>query len=86
MSEEQGIYETPGIEEYPAVLRENVLIEQELLEFLGIKQPALDRLRNNRAFPFVPITSRDRVYVVADVLKWITDNQVRKSIGKKPSA
>jgi predicted DNA-binding transcriptional regulator AlpA len=55
-----------------------VLSEVELLEKLNIEQPALDRLRREKDFPYIRLNSKCRVYLAAEVLDWL--NQYKKML------
>jgi hypothetical protein len=55
----------------PDVLAD-ILTEQELLDLLGIKKTALDDLRYKQGLPFCRLTSTVRIYLVRDVLDFIT--------------
>ncbi len=52
-----------------------VLTENQLLKVLGIPRASLDRLRNEKGFPYVRVTQRGRVYLVPDVLEWLVANR-----------
>ena len=48
-----------------------VLSEGDVLEVFGMKKTQLDRLRNERGFPFVKLTHSNRVYLLPDVTEWL---------------
>ena len=55
---------------------DDVLTEKELTEFLGIKKSALDALRQKHKFPFCKISNVNRVYLVRDVLDFISSRRI----------
>ena len=55
---------------------DDVLTEKELIEFLGIKKSALDDLRQKHKFPFCKISNVNRVYLVRDVLDFISSRRI----------
>jgi len=54
---------------------DDILTEQELLDLLGIRKSALDRLRHEQQLPFCKITNTNRVYLVRDVLEFIENRR-----------
>jgi hypothetical protein len=52
-----------------------ILPEVDLLEALNIEKPTLDALRTEKGFPFVRLTSKERVYVVEDVVAWLKEHR-----------
>ena len=55
---------------------DEILIEKELLELLGIKKSALDDLRYRHRLPFCKISSTNRIYLVKDVLNFIASQRI----------
>jgi hypothetical protein len=58
---------------------EEVITEQELLEFLGLKKVSLGHLRREKGFPYVAVTQTSRVYLLPDVLEWLYRNRRNKA-------
>ena len=58
---------------------EEVLSEADVL---GVKKSQLDRLRNERGFPFVKLTHSNRVYLLPDVSEWLCRH--RRTISETP--
>ena len=57
-----------------------IMTEQEVLDLTGLNKGALANLRNNKKLPFCPITSRVRIYMVTDIVDYIS---VRRRIVNK---
>ena len=55
---------------------DDILIEKELLELLGIKKSALADLRYRHRLPFCKISSTNRIYLVKDVLNFIASKRI----------
>ena len=55
---------------------DDILTEQELLDLLGIKRAALDELRYNHQLPFCKINNTNRIYLVNDVLNFISSRRI----------
>lgn len=53
----------------------DILTETELLDLLGIKKSLLDDLRHNHQLPYCKISKTSRVYLVSDVLEFITNRR-----------
>lgn len=49
-----------------------IMTEQEVIDLTGLTKGALANLRNNKKLPFCPITSRVRIYMVADIVDYIS--------------
>ena len=58
------------------VFLENVLTEEELLEFLGLERRTLDGLRYSGQLPFCRITKKVRLYLVSDVVEFIKSKRM----------
>ena len=54
----------------------DIITEQELLNLIGLSRGGLDDLRHKHQLPFCRITSRNRVYLVKDVLNFIASRRV----------
>ena len=50
---------------------DDILLEKELCELLGLKKETLDGLRSKHGLPFCRVTHTQRVYFVDDVLDWL---------------
>ncbi len=64
----------------------DILTEKELIDLLGIKKAGLDRLRHDEGLPFCKISHRDRIYLVPDVLQFISSKRMilnKGSVGKE---
>lgn len=55
---------------------DDILTEKELLNLLGIKKSALDEFRYKHQLPFCKLSSTSRIYLVKDVLKFITSKRI----------
>lgn len=55
---------------------DDIITEQELLNLTGLSRNGLDDLRQKHQLPFCRITSRNRVYIVKDVLNFIASRRV----------
>ena len=60
-------------------LKSQVLSEVELLEMLNVEQPTLDKLRREKDFPYIRLSSRCRVYLGEEVLDWLKKNRISQS-------
>ena len=49
--------------------------EVDLLEWLNIEKPVLDRLRREKNLPYVRLSTKHRVYFVDEVLGWLKEQQ-----------
>ena len=47
-----------------------ILTEEELKEILGVSKEQLSSLRNYKQLPFVPLSSRKRIYLESDLMSW----------------
>jgi hypothetical protein len=66
------VVEEASMSEYPNLpLEQLVYSESAILKPSGIDKKGLDELRRERGFPFVRLTTRDRVYLAKDVLEWL---------------
>jgi len=54
----------------------DILTEQELIDLLGVKKSALDEFRQKRELPFCKLTVRNRIYLVKDVLDFISSKRM----------
>ena len=63
-------------ENQPLKSVDDILIEKELLELLGIKRSALDDLRYRQKFPFCKISNTNRIYLIKDVLDFIESKRM----------
>jgi len=57
--------------------KNQVLSEVELLEWLNVEQPTLDRLRREKGFPFIRLNAKSRVYQVNEVMDWLKNQKAR---------
>jgi hypothetical protein len=53
-----------------------IITEPELLDLLGIKKSKLADLRSNQHLPFCKISQNARVYLVPDVLEFLTSRRM----------
>ena len=60
---------------------DDILTEKELIELLGIKKTALDDLRRSRKLPFCKINNTKRIYLVRDVLDFISSRRIILNAG-----
>lgn len=58
---------------------ENFLTEESVLEFLGIRKEALDRLRQNEGLPFIKINHHVRLYLEQDLIGWFLSRKATES-------
>ena len=65
------------MEEFKVPLENLVYSEEAMVELLGVDKKTLDDLRRERAFPFVRLTARERVYLADEVLAWLK-KQIRR--------
>ena len=65
------------MEELKLPLEQLVYSEDAILELLGIDKKTLDDLRREKGFPFVRLTTRQRVYLAKDVLEWVERQKER---------
>ena len=56
-------------------LTNELVSEYDLCLILGISGDTLGRLRRQRNFPYVPLDTRNRVYIIPEVLKWLKEAQ-----------
>ena len=54
----------------------DILTEQELLDLLGIKRSRLYELRSKHQLPFCKLSRTSRIYLVRDVLDFVTSKRV----------
>ena len=54
----------------------DILTEQEVLDLLGVTKSALDEFRQKRKLPFCKLTVRNRIYLVRDVLDFISSKRM----------
>lgn len=59
----------------------DIILEKELLEFLGINKAALYRLRKEKGLPYVSLTRTERIYPVEKFMGWINRNCVNDDLG-----
>ena len=52
-----------------------VMSEVDLLEWLNIEKPVLDRLRREKNLPYVRLSIKHRVYFVDEVTGWLKEQQ-----------
>lgn len=52
-------------------LTDQLINEHDLCIVLGIGGRTIDDMRRNKGLPFCRLTTRARVYLVADVLDWL---------------
>jgi hypothetical protein len=52
-----------------------IMTEKEVIDLTGLTKGALSNLRNNKMLPFCPITSRVRIYMVADIIEYIASRR-----------
>ncbi len=57
----------------------DVLTEKELLDLLGMKRGALDRLRC-KGLPYCPVSLTCRIYLVKDVLEFISQKRMIRQV------
>jgi predicted DNA-binding transcriptional regulator AlpA len=59
-----------------------VLSEADVLEVFGMKKGQLDRLRNEKGFPFVKLSHANRVYLFPDIAEWLCRHRktIRESV------
>jgi hypothetical protein len=50
--------------------------EEKLLQWLGIEKKQLDYLRQNRKFPYVRLTTKQRMYHLPSVCEWLSTNRI----------
>jgi hypothetical protein len=55
---------------------EDILTEEEVLNFLGVKKAVLDDLRLNQGLPFCRITKTTRLYLVDDLVKFVLSKRM----------
>ncbi len=55
-------------------LSEQVISEVDLLETLNIERSQLDVLRLQKGLPYVRLNSRNRVYLLEEVVGWLKEN------------
>lgn len=55
---------------------EDVLLEEQVLEFLGITRSALDSIRLNEKLPFIKVNDRNRMYLKADLTQWLITKRI----------
>jgi len=56
--------------------KNQVLSEVELLEWLNVEQPTLDRLRLQKGFPVIRLNAKCRVYLVDEVFDWLKNHRI----------
>ena len=49
-----------------------IMTEPEVIDLTGLNKGALANLRDNKKLPFCPITSRVRIYMVTDIVDYIS--------------
>jgi hypothetical protein len=59
------------------ILDNQVYSEGDLLDWLDISKKTLDVLRREKHFPYVRLSSRDRVYMTDDVIAWLKKQSQR---------
>ena len=55
---------------------EDILLESEVLEFLGISRANLDSLRYNERLPFLKVNTRNRMYLKGDLAEFLTKRRI----------
>ena len=60
---------------------EDLLTESELIDFLGVKKGTVDEFRHKHKLPFCKITKTARLYIVKDVLDFISSRRTILNIG-----
>jgi predicted DNA-binding transcriptional regulator AlpA len=55
---------------------ERLIPEKELIALFGLKKSELDNLRRTRGLPYVRFSSRNRVYLLSDLLAWAKRNRI----------
>ena len=55
---------------------DDILTEQEVQDFLGVKKAVLDDLRLHQGLPFCRITKTTRLYLVDDLIKFILSKRI----------
>jgi predicted DNA-binding transcriptional regulator AlpA len=58
---------------------QEVLSEADVLEVFRMKKSHLDRLRNEKGFPFVKLSHSNRVFLLSDAAEWLMRNRRRIS-------
>ena len=53
-----------------------IVTEKELIDLLGIKKEFLDRLRQKHQLPYCKISTTKRVYLVEDIVGFVTDRRM----------
>lgn len=53
---------------------QELITEEELMDFLKLKKTALNKLRYE-GLPFIEVTKQNRVYIVQDVLDFIAEKR-----------
>jgi hypothetical protein len=59
-----------------AKMLEDVIPEQEFIEWSGINKSTLSSLRSKRKLPYTYLTKRCRLYFVADILDFLKSNRM----------
>ena len=54
-------------------IQDEVLSEVSLQELFNIEKPLLDNLRLNKGLPYIRLSSKRRVYLAGEVLKWLQE-------------
>ena len=63
----------------------SIILEKELLEFLGISKATLQRLRREKGLPYVRLSNTERVYPAEKFMEWINRNCVNDAVDEKES-
>lgn len=50
---------------------EDVLLEAQVMEFLGVTKSVLGSLRYNEKMPFLKVNTRTRLYLKSDIASWL---------------
>jgi hypothetical protein len=58
------------------ILAMNIMMEDELINVLGINKRILDDLRWTRSFPHINLIKGSRVYLRDSVLKWLKSQEI----------
>ena len=56
-------------------LSEEIINEYDLCLLLGISSNTLGKLRRTRELPYIPLDSRNRIYVIDEVIDWLKKSQ-----------
>ena len=61
---------------------EDILLESEVMEFLGVNKQNLDSLRYSEKLPFLKINTRNRMYLKSDLSEFLIKRRIVLNIAE----